>query len=119
MKPKLMKGAFVFCSVSKKKFSQLKVCPLLVFEESEGTTLILKKEEADKNKLKYTSVWCCIKLQVNSDLSAIGFLAKITEKLSKNQISVNAVSAFFHDYIFVPQNKAKKTVRLLKQITKL
>jgi hypothetical protein len=45
--------------------------------------------------------------------------SKNNREIIKNQISVNAVSAFFHDYIFVPQNKAKKTVRLLKQITKL
>ena len=43
-----------------------------------------------------------ISLTVHSDLHAVGLLAKITNALAKEGISVNAFSAYYHDHLFVP-----------------
>ena len=51
-----------------------------------------------------------------SDLSAVGFLSKITSKLAENAVSVNAISAYHHDHIFVPKESANKAVQLLKKL---
>jgi len=114
IKPKLVKGKYVFCTVSPKQFSKLSCKAIMCFAEKEGITLVLKKQEADKNKLKYDGFWAFITLTVHSDLSAVGFLAAITKVLAKNGISVNAVSAYYHDHLFVPYEKAEKTMLLLK-----
>ena len=90
MQPKLVPGKYVFCTV---KEVPPHIKPKLIFHEEEGVTLILEKEAADKNKLSYDKIWSLITLNVNSDLSAVGFLAAITKALAEAGISVNAVSA--------------------------
>jgi uncharacterized protein len=52
-------------------------------------------------------------LKVHSSLHAVGLLAAITERLSEAGISVNAVSAFHHDHLFVPHDRAVEAVELL------
>lgn len=117
MKPEHIKGKFVFYSISKEKFINLKIDPLLIFHEKEGVTLILNKASADKMKFSYQNVWALITLTVHSDLAAVGFLAVITKKLAEEGISVNAVSAYYHDHLFVPYEKVESAMKALKEIS--
>lgn len=117
MNPKLQKQEFVFCTVDEAKFKLLKITPILIFREEEGLTIILEKTVALKNELAFSGVWAMITLLVNSDLTAVGFLAAITKKLAEAGISVNAVSAFYHDHLFVPFEKADKAISLLKELS--
>lgn len=110
MKPELLPGEFVFCT-TKDNFSE--EAPM-TFKEKEGTTLILKKEQADKLQLQYTTIWKMITLTVHSDLEAVGLLAKVTEKLAQEEIIVNVVSAYYHDHLFVLKDKAEKALEVLK-----
>jgi len=116
MKPELVKGKYVFCTISENKFSKLNIKPIMAFKEKEGITLILKKEIADKNSFHYSNIWAMITLNVHSNLEAVGFLAVITNKLAEYGISVNAVSAYYHDHLFVPFKKAKQAIKLLKEL---
>ena len=115
MSPELVEKGFVFCTINKS--IDMKIVPKMVFREKEGATLILKKDQADGYKLSYEGTWDMITLNVNSDLGAIGFLAKITEALAKEGISVNAVSAYYHDHLFVPSNKSGKALKILRNLT--
>jgi len=54
-----------------------------------------------------------VTLTVHSALDAVGFLAAITARLAAAGISVNTVSAFFHDHLFVPAERAEETVEIL------
>ena len=116
MSPELVKKKLVFCTID--KTADMKILPIMVFREKEGVTLILRKEQADEYKLKYEGIWNMITLNVNSDLEAVGFLAKITEALAKNNISVNTVSAYYHDHLFVLENKSEKALDILKELSK-
>lgn len=113
MRPKLSECQFVFCNILPDKLSTLKMKPLLIFREEEGATIIIEKRQADSESLDYDDVWSWITLTVHSSLSAVGFLAAITAKLSDNHISVNVVSACFHDHLFVPQEKAGLAMQVL------
>ena len=116
MNPKLSESQFVFCNISLDKLSALKMEPLFVFREKEGVTIIIEKWQADSKSLDYDDVWSWIALTVHSSLSAVGFLATITAKLSENSISVNVVSAYFHDHLFVPQEKARLAMQVLNDL---
>jgi hypothetical protein len=118
IKPELDKRDFVFCSVSEEKLKKLILNPTLKFKEKEGMTLIITKEDADKNELNYENIWSLISLTVHSDLNAVGFLATIATKLAENDISINAVSAYYHDYLFVPKDKSKKALELINEFSK-
>ncbi len=117
MKPKLIGNDFVFCTLEEEKLNNLNAKLLLTFREKEGITVVVKKKEADKNRMKYSGTWAMITLTVHSDLNAIGFLAAITKKLADAKISVNAVSAFYHDHLFVPSEKAEKAIEILNKIS--
>ena len=118
MNPELIEGEYVFCTLPGKQSEKLKDHAILVYKEKEGVTLILKRKIADDNSLQYSGVWALITLTVHSDLSAVGFLARITQKLAEAGISVNAVSAYYHDHLFVPAEKAGEAVEVLKNISK-
>ena len=117
MEPILKDGVYVFHS-SDMNFSEAsKLDPIMIFRENEGTALILKKEMADQAKLDYIYTSRMITLNVHSSLDAIGFLAKITTALANGGISVNPVSAYFHDHLFVPVDKADLAMKVLIELT--
>ena len=57
-----------------------------------------------------------ITLTVHSSLEAVGFLAAITARLAAAGISVNAVSGFYHDHLFVPEHKADEALHHLQNM---
>jgi hypothetical protein len=117
MTPELQDGEFVFCTVSASEFEQAETQPLCLFREKEGITLILAREEAEKHQLQYAYVSRMITLTVHSSLDAVGFLAAITAKLAAQGISVNAVSAYYHDHLFVPISRAHEAMRVLQEFS--
>ena len=91
--------------------------PRMVFEEEEGTTLILPLDEATQAGLETTYPCKRIVLKIHSALEAVGFLARITKELAGHGISANAVSAYFHDHVFVPEHKAKTALDVLRTLS--
>ena len=116
LNPFLVEGEFVFASVDKHELKDLDGIPLLVFHESEGTTIIIEKSIADQHEISYDSTWALITLKVQSSLTTVGLLKTITQKLGDNNIPVNVVSAVYHDHLFVPFEKAALALKLLKEL---
>lgn len=117
MQPRLSEEDYVFCSVSIERVAVLNLIPICHFQELEGMTLITK-QQAEQANLDYEFVCRMITLLVHSSLEAVGFLASITNKLAENDISVNAVSAYYHDHLFVPKNKAEEVMQILIEMSK-
>jgi hypothetical protein len=88
----------------------------LVFREREGTTLVIRREEAERLGMDAQFASRLITLTVHSSLEAVGFLATITAGLAHAGISVNAVSAFYHDHLLVPQDRADEALACLQQM---
>ncbi|MBE9012011.1 ACT domain-containing protein [Pseudanabaenaceae cyanobacterium LEGE 13415] len=109
--PVLKQGEYVFCSVDFEDW--LRLNPIGIFREDEGLTLILDQQIADQFNLTYAATFRLITLSVHSSLEAVGFLAAITQKLAEHQISVNAISAYYHDHLFIPVEKADQAIDLL------
>ncbi len=88
---------------------------LMRFEEDEGTTYIVKEDDASGHDLAFRCQR--ITLQIHSSLEAVGFLDAISTALTLHGISSNVVSAFYHDHLFVPVEKAAQTMSVLKALS--
>jgi uncharacterized protein len=117
MKPELHEGIFVFCTLADDAELPATIKPLLTFREAEGTTLVIRQKEAERLGLPHQFASRLITLTVHSSLDAVGFLAAITARLAGAGISVNAVSAFYHDHLFVPERRAEQAMRLLQDMS--
>lgn len=110
--PKHNIGDFVFCVVT--DFTNINLHEvIMVFRESEGTTIIIKKELADRLKLHYSFIASWITLTVHSSLTAIGLTASFSKALSERGISCNVVAAFYHDHIFVDKKDTDQAIEVL------
>ncbi|MCK1365944.1 ACT domain-containing protein [Bradyrhizobium sp. 62] len=118
MKPDRRPGIFVFCTIPTDQSIPAALSPLLTFREQEGTTLVITREQAEAAGLRYAFASCLITLTVHSTLDAVGFLAAITARLATAGISVNAISAFHHDHLFVPADRADDAMVLLQEMSK-
>lgn len=117
MKPEMHEGIFVFCTIAEDAEIPATIQPLLTFREPEATTLVIRQEEAERIGLSHQFASRLITLTVHSSLEAVGFLAAITARLAEAGIGVNAVSAFYHDHLFVPDHRADEALRLLQNMS--
>jgi hypothetical protein len=119
MNPILQAHEYVFCSLDEKiNKNWLQLSPIGMFREKEGLTLILNRDQADKANIPYTSTFKMITLSVHSSLDAVGFLATITSKLAEKGISVNPISAYYHDHLFIPVSRATEAMELLQMFSR-
>lgn len=118
MQPELQPGEYVFATVSRADFKDIQNAAWGWFREPEGVTLILEKSAAITAGLDYAFPSRVITLTVHSSLDAVGFLAVITERLAAAGISVNTISAYYHDHLFVPIVRAKEAMEILREITR-
>lgn len=87
----------------------------MLFKEKEGTTAIVTEALAKAIVGKFDGTWAFITLTIHSSLSAVGFMAVLTTKLAAAGISVNPVSAFYHDHLFVPWDKRTEAMKILNR----
>jgi len=113
LKPELVDGVFVFASVSAIPEG---LSPRMVFEEAEGTTLIVLRQEAEAHGLPFEFPSRMITLDVHSSLEAVGFMARIATTLAAHNMGVNPVAGFFHDHLFVPEDRAEDAIEVLQDI---
>lgn len=118
MQPVLCENVFVFCTLPSGKKSPENLRVQARFEEKEGTTFILEEDEAQKIGWDYQFPSRMITLNVHSALDAIGFIAAVATALADHGISVNPVSGFYHDHLFVPKEDANKAVDILSALSK-
>jgi len=116
MRPELQPGVFIFATVPDGTAIPPSLTPLMIFRETEGITLILTREAAEAAGLAVTFRCRMITLAVHSSLEAVGFLATITQALADAGIAVNPVSAFHHDHLFVPEDRAEEALIILERL---
>ena len=116
MCPILSPTHYVFCSVKGELENFVYLKPLASFVESEGLTLILKKQRADEAQISYQQIYQQITLSVHSSLEAVGLTAAFANKLAEYQLSANVVAGYYHDHIFVQADKAEIALSALKEL---
>lgn len=117
MQPSLDPDIYVFATVGNGS-NTADIVPRMVFEEREGTTLIVKQNDAEKAGISYEFPCRMITLNIHSALDAVGFLAKVTSKLASLGMGVNPVSGFYHDHLFVPEDRAEDAMAALLDMSR-
>lgn len=84
----------------------------MLFQESEGLTVITSADDETPQDNR----WAWLELSVYSDLQAVGFLAKVAAALSDAGVPCNAVAAYHHDHIFVPEAKAETAIAAIEAL---
>ncbi|MDG4893255.1 ACT domain-containing protein [Mesorhizobium sp. WSM4976] len=116
MTPRLYPDVYVFATLPPSAVLPEGVEPVMRFIEREGTTLILAESQAKAAGLAGTFRCRMITLDIHSSLEAVGFLAAITAKLATAGMGVNPVSAFYHDHLFVPAERAEEATAMLRAL---
>jgi uncharacterized protein len=123
MEPALIEGKFYFATVDESQLLTLSgylegICS--VFREKEGLGIVfsenLKDVMARLTDKEIVGPFALISLTVHSNLYSIGLLAKVTDALAKEGITVNAVSAYYHDHLFVPYERKEDAMAALAKI---
>ncbi|KAA3451416.1 ribonuclease H family protein [Mesorhizobium sp. SARCC-RB16n] len=118
MTPELLDGTYVFATLAPRVPQPEGLEPVMVFREREGTTLIVTEDAAREAGLTGSFRCRMITLNIHSSLEAVGFLAAITARLAAAGMAVNPVSAFYHDHLFVPAERAEEAMALLHQLAR-
>lgn len=90
--------------------------PQMQFYETEGLTMIMRLEEAHKYGFSGEFASRMITLNIHSALDAVGFIAHIASVLAAAGMGVNPVAGFFHDHLFVPEDRVDEAMALLTEI---
>ena len=107
LKPSLLPGEFVFCSLPGAQYGDYaELAPLASVIEPEGLSLVLTREAADRAGMGYDSIHRCISLGVHSSLEAVGLTAAVATRLAGQGISANVIAGCFHDHVLVPVERA-------------
>ncbi|MEZ9927425.1 ACT domain-containing protein [Vibrio breoganii] len=117
MKPHLVDGEFVFCTVEGKLSDYVELDPVGTFIEPEGLTLVLERSVAEQHQLSFDGAFRMITLTVHSSLEAVGLTAAVSTKLAEKGISANVIAAYYHDHIFVQAAKADLALQALNEFS--
>lgn len=119
IEPVLDERYFVFCSFPTIDWDKMhELNPIGIFHEKEGVTFILEQKDTINKKINYQSVYRLITLNVHSSLDAVGLTAAFSAKLAEKNISANVVAAYYHDHIFVPEEKAEQALNAILELQK-
>ncbi len=113
MQPVLEEEELVFCTLPPEQAEDYLLICQGYYIEREGVTVIISRHLAEINKLPFELVFKRITLNVHSSLAAVGFLARITEVLAAQGLSVNVVSAYYHDHLYLQAHQAEDALNTL------
>jgi hypothetical protein len=114
LEPRLEKGEWVFVTVD---VVPDKITPLATFRETEGLSVLVRRDEADAAGLPYDFIGAWISLTVHSALDGVGLTAAVAAQLATAGISCNVVAARHHDHLFVPHEQAERALGLIEQLS--
>lgn len=116
MRPEMRPGVHVFVTLPPDAPVPASLDPVMLFREREGTTLIALEEEVRAAGLETVFRCRMVTLNIHSSLEGVGFLAAITTRLAAAGMGVNPVSAFYHDHLFVPADRAEEAMDMLRKL---
>lgn len=92
--------------------ASVQAATIMLFREDEGVTTVVEVDESTDEAL-----WAQITLRIHSSLEAVGMMAAIAAALAARDIPCNAVSAYYHDHLFVPWPRRDDAIAALQALT--
>ncbi|MEM7689351.1 MAG: ACT domain-containing protein [Pseudomonadota bacterium] len=80
--------------------------------EDEGMTLVIRARRDDPGPF-----FAGITLQVHSALEGVGLTAAVANALAKVGMPCNVIAAYHHDHLFVPWDRRKEALAILRQVS--
>lgn len=119
MQPVRRPGRFVFVTQAAGVYGAgTHLNPIAAVQESEGLTLVVPQELADRHHEEYEGVFSMISLEVHSSLHAVGLTARIATAFAERNISANVVAGHYHDHVFVPYENSEDALKVLLALTR-
>lgn len=84
----------------------------MLFQEQEGLTVVAKAASDTPGENR----WAWLELSVFSDLQAVGFLSRVAAALTEIGVPCNAIAAYHHDHIFVPESRATDAIKAIEAL---
>lgn len=117
LSPKLDPDSYVYCTVAHAEYGELdKLKPIVSIAELEGLTLVIPLEQARTERLDYYRVFRRITLEGHSSLEALGLTSVVTSLLAERGITTNVIAGFYHDHMFVPDDRTDDAMAALKEL---
>lgn len=117
LKIRLLKGTYAICQIKDTEnilncFDEKEFFSITKTEDEISVVMLQDKISSD---VKVEKDWRILKVEGTLDFSLIGILAKISEILAKNSISIFVISTFNTDYILVKEEKVEKAILVLSE----
>lgn len=77
-------------------------------------TTLESAQDHSYEEQQYTFPCRMITCNVHSSLEAVGFMSKLTVVLAQRGIGCNPVSGYFHDHLFVSEDKSQEALAALE-----
>lgn len=85
--------------------------------ESEGLSVLVDRDEAERLGIDTTHVYRWITLRVHSSLDAVGLTAAVSAQLTAHGISCNAIAGAHHDHLLVPASRVDDALAALHALS--
>ena len=114
---RLLQGTYAVCQIKDTEnilncFDEKEFFSITKTEDEISVVMLQDKISSD---VKVEKDWRILKVEGTLDFSLIGILAKISEILAKNSISIFVISTFNTDYILVKEEKVEKAILVLSE----
>ncbi|MEL6890690.1 MAG: ACT domain-containing protein [Actinomycetota bacterium] len=106
-------GVFTFVEIPGTPTSELVELAHAMVVEDEGTTLVLRAEDAAAARLGGDIDMAWLSLTVHSSLEAVGLTAAFSRVLGDAGISCNVLAGYRHDHLLVPADRAEDAIDAL------
>ena len=117
MTPTLTPGVFVFITTDDPAcFNALSSQAISTFKEAEGMSLLVPADVAEEAGFDAVHPMRCRTLNVYSSLEGDGLTAAVSNALGEAGIPCNMIAAYHRDHVFVPSDKASKTMDVLARL---
>ena len=116
MDPQVVPGTYVFATVDQHESVPDGVNVFSTVWETEGLSVVVASEDANRFGLANPVELGWITLTVNSSLEGVGLTAAVSAVLAEHEIACNVVAGHHHDHLLVAANRVSDAVALLAEL---